>query len=192
MKVFASEKRLKDVYVGATRYEVIKFRVMRFFRRLVIVTVISSTIAGISYGSFQAGRKLNPIISYADRPVDVSAGIYADKIESLKDNVVFKLMKCESAGYKESDGVVVLDTNKKFSFGRAQFQLNTVIYYYKTLYKKDITKKDAILIALDDVKAGQLAKDIMFKSKNLANDWKNCSDKLGLNNEIEIIKQLEK
>jgi hypothetical protein len=101
-----------------------------------------------------------------------------------------KLRACESGGAKDPEGLIVFDSNKVASIGSLQFQVKTVIHYYKTLYGKDITNKEAINIATNDSLAIPLAKDIMFKSKNLANDWFNCSKKLGLESEIKIIKSI--
>lgn len=137
------------------------------------------------------GHDYQPQIKFVPQKVDVSEEIFAAKIEKLKWDVVEKLRACESAGYKESDGILIFDTNQVASIGTLQFQKKTVVYYYKALYQKVITGKEAVLIALDDKLAGELARDIMFKSKNIASDWYNCSTRLNLENEILIIKKLE-
>jgi hypothetical protein len=118
---------------------------------------------------------------------------FDSKIQSIKNKVVEEIKGCEGAGYTEKDGVIIFDSNNKASIGLLQFQKNTVIYYYKVLYGKDITGKEAILIALDDTKATELARDIMFKTGNKAGkDWVTCSRKNDSDSKIDIIKQLEK
>lgn len=192
-KVFAGEKRLKDVYPYATKWEVIKFRAMRLFKQILIGTAMVGILVGVLIGAYQTGAKtVQPITMYAEKKVDVSDMALAEKIDSLKNGVVEKIRKCESAGYKETDGVIVFDTNNKASIGTMQFQVNTVIYYTKKLYGKDITRKEAVLIALDDKLAGDLARDIMFKTSSMAQkDWTNCARKLNSDAEIKIIKSLE-
>lgn len=140
------------------------------------------------------------------KTIDTSADMFASKIDSLEKSVVEAVRACESIGLKESDGLVTFDPtdeqfnsmtkttitdNGEMSYGTLQFKKKTVQYYYKTLYKKDITGKEAILIALDDQKSGQLAQDIMFKSSNLANDWKNCANRLSLTDQIKAIKKIK-
>ncbi len=49
---------------------------------------------------------------------------------------------------------------------RGNFKKATVQHYYKALYGKDTTAKDAVLIALDTSKAAALAKDILFMTKD--------------------------
>ena len=67
-----------------------------------------------------------------------------------------------------------------------------MIQYYKTLCGKDITPKDAVLIALDTPKAAALAKDILFTAKDGWRNWYNCATKLSLPAEIAIIQKLNK
>jgi|ERR1700733_4789176 len=71
LKVFAGDTRLKDVWVGASRWEIIKFRTARFLRKLFIVTSIIGATAGISYASFKAGGTLSPVTVFADKIVNV-------------------------------------------------------------------------------------------------------------------------
>lgn len=123
---------------------------------------------------------------------DSSTEIFKTKIEQLKNEVVSDLMDCESAGHKEADGIIIFDTNKKASIGRAQFQVATVIHYYKILYGKDISRKEAVEIALNDDKAAELAKRIGFETNNkFGKDWVNCTVKYDLDKRADLIKQLE-
>lgn len=184
-KVFWNGKRLKDIYVGATPLQVLKYRlrvgVLRFIQ--------GATIAGILYLAAVATVGFMTPNVWASNEIIIDK--FPEKIESLKDDVVNQLMSCESAGHDEDDGIIIFDTNNKASIGQAQFQVKTVIYYYKKLYGKDITPKEAILIALDQDKAASLAKDIIFKADGLGN-WYNCTKKLGLDSQVAVIKKLEK
>ncbi len=144
--------------------------------------------------------------------VDNSDKNFAQKIDSLEKSVVEAVHACEKINYTENDGLVTYDptdvlhaknmvlfnagkkhfVNKgEFSFGTYQYKQTTVIYYYKTLYNKVITGKEAILIALDDEKAGQLTQDILFKTKDGWTNWKNCSNSLNLMDMINAIKKIK-
>lgn len=137
---------------------------------------------------------------------DVSGEMFSQKIDTLEKSLVKQVEVCESGGYSNSDALVTYDPKDsdratdagkivvdkgQMSYGQLQFKVHTVIYYYKTLYSKTITNKDAILIALDATSSEALAKDIMFTSPNMSNDWAKCSNKLNLNVMIQAIKQIK-
>ena len=138
------------------------------------------------YGAYKFGE--TNVISIQAETVDSMPA----KIEKLKDEVVDKLISCESQGYKESDAPIIYDTNRKMSIGLAQFQIATVIYYEKVLYNRQITAKEAVLIALDETQTRELAKQIIFNSKSgVIKDWYNCSNRYKLQDKVQIIKELE-
>jgi hypothetical protein len=114
------------------------------------------------------------------------------KVDELKSDMLDTLQACERSKYTEDDGIIIFDSNNKASIGTFQFQKATVIHYYKTLYGKDITGKEAVLIALDDNKARELAHDIIFSSKNGLSNWYNCTQKHGLEGQLAVINKLIK
>lgn len=198
-KVFAGDTRLKDIYVGATKFEVFKFKALRLFRRVAIVIIAIDVIgwAGVA-GYHYAKSNIAPEIVRAS-VVDVSDTRFNRKIEELKMSLVDELISCESPNHKDEDGLIIYDpqkgnTNphKVASIGRLQFKVDTVIFYSKTLYNANLSRTEAVLLALDTPRAKVLARDILFKSRNKANDWLNCANKLDLNKKIDIIKSLEK
>lgn len=198
-KVFFNGVEMNKIAVGVTWFERFMYKLTLWARR----TMIVAFIVGLVYGSFQLGRMTsNPSSTFAaSTEVDVSDTRYQAKIDSLKNQVVEDLRKCERAHYTESDGVIIYDplvsnpskTAKRDvpSIGTLQFKQSTVQYYYKKLYGKEITLKDSAIIALDDAKSGQLAKDIIFKEKGGYTNWKNCANSLSLSSRIETIKSLE-
>ncbi len=78
-KVYYNGKRLKDVYVGATRREVFKYRAVRFFRRLALLTMI--------FGSFwSAYQALQPdSIVYKVEAKEVVKEIQAPILDRIAD-----------------------------------------------------------------------------------------------------------
>lgn len=174
----------------------------RAFTTAVILSIVY--IVAVIYS-----HRYPTVITLPPVTIDNTSTIFAEKIDTLEKAVVENLRACESAGLKESDGLVTFDptdadfasflaSGKKtivdkgqMSYGTLQFKKKTVIYYYKTLYSKVITPKEAVLIALDDAKAGELAQDIIFKSKNEANDWTNCANKLSLSAQVKAIKSIK-
>lgn len=186
MKVYLNGKRLRDVYPHATRWQVFKYKVRKFFVKVVQVAFVIGSL----YVAGAVGATFFPNTVYATKEVHVD--VLPEKIDGLKDDVVARLMQCESGGYDEDDGIIIFDTNKVASIGQAQFQAKTVVYYYKKLYGKEITTKQAVEIALDKSKAADLAKDVIFTVDGGVDNWYNCAKKLGLHSEIAVIKKLSK
>ncbi len=160
-----------------------KWFVLKFIGLPLLVVVLGLTIV------YQ--YKHPKIVQLPPITIDNSTINFAQKIDSLEKSVVEQVRTCESAGHKESDGMITFDSNHVASVGTLQFQVKTIIFYEKSLYNKVITGKEAVLIALDNEQSGGLAQDIMFKSKNLATDWLNCSNKLSLESEILAIKKIK-
>jgi hypothetical protein len=191
VKLFIGDQRLKDIYPYATRWEVIKWKTARFFRKVLIL----SFIAGLIFGAFKLGVSTNGV-SYASAE-RIEIDNLSVKINQLKWEVVDKLQACESAGYTEEQGLVTFDPDKSGkkshvgSYGNLQYKQPTVQHYMKKLYNKEVTGKEAILIALDLEQARQLTYDIIFKEIGGVNNWLNCANKLGLHGDINIIRKLE-
>jgi hypothetical protein len=189
-KVFFHGKQIYPKRDGQGKFSSFKTKLGKFLRTVTLVILTLGVLTSVGIGLYKMGGKNNPRIVTQEIEIDNSPLMYSQRVDTLKSAVVTKLAICESGNTKDSDGLIIFDTNKKASIGRYQFQVATVQHYYKILYQKTITSKEAIEIAIDADLAGSLAKDIMFKSKNKADDWYNCSVKLGLNKEIDIINKL--
>lgn len=193
-KMFYGNQFIGAFKCDGRKYSRIGYQIM-LAKRMAQKSLIAASVLVIggwlvTAGIFIARTTIEPNTVYAK---DNTMYILNSKIDSLKDDVVAQLMSCESGGHKEEDGIIIFDSNNKASIGQAQFQVNTVIHYSKLLYGKTVTRKEAVLIAIDKDRAAQLTKDIMFKTKNMAGkDWVNCNKKLGLDAQILMIKRLEK
>lgn len=188
IKVFFNGKRLRDIYPHATAWQVFKYRVRQFFRKLIL---LSFSLLGL-YVTFTLGSKFAPDTIYAVQEKQIVVNTLNDKIDEIKEEALDALKACESSKYGEDDGIIIFDSNNKASIGLYQFQKATVIHYYKTIYDKDITPKEAVLIALDESRSRQLAKDIIFGVKNGEGNWYNCSQKIGLSQTVSIVNKLSK
>ena len=112
-------------------------------------------------------------------------------IESLKDGVVERLAKCETKGRPDRSSLIVTGKNREPTIGRLQFQPRTVVNYTKLIEGRTIDRKEAVRIALDDGKAANLAKKIIFEKNGLGN-WHVCSKKLRLAPEVKRIQSMVK
>lgn len=186
LKVMYNGDHLCYVYPHATWFQVLKYRIARGMRIALIESLVAIAILGI----YTAGQmSTTSIYVKAD---DKSDYMYQTKIEGLKDAVMSKLSLCEGAGHKESDGLIIMDTNNKISVGLFQWQISSVQHYYKLMTGKDITAKEATILALDNERARELAKFVAFNTKNkIGKDWVNCNAKYNLDAQVDIIKSMQ-
>ena len=127
-KVLFNGKRLKDIYVGASKWEVFKYRVRVWFRRLVLLSILG----GILWFVYTMGSLLNPAIVYTKAEVIKEVPIKAPILE--------KIFVCESGGkHFDKNGQVLMrsNTNRTVDLGIAQ--INTVWFAKATELGYDLT-----------------------------------------------------
>lgn len=190
IKVTWNGERLRDIYPHATKMQVLKYKIRKFIQRLLFVMKWGFIAISFMLLAFWTGGYVysSEKILFQDREVKVDT--LSLKIESLKGAVLDDLKSCESSDVEESIGIIKFDSNSVASIGSYQFQVKTVIGYYKSLYNTEITGKEAILIALEDSKARELAKDIIFKENGGIENWKTCANRKDLRSKIGVIKML--
>lgn len=184
-------KSLQETYpYGITKFRTFKFKIRRFFFVLSRSALVGTAVFGAFYATFIAGQHYFPKAVHAE-DAQVVDNLPA-KIQEFKANVLADLRSCEAKGYKESDAPIILDSNSKMSIGLYMWQIDSVIYYYKTLYHQTITRKQAVEIALDETKAGNLAHDVIFSEGKGAKEWVNCFARKGLDAKVAVVKELSK
>ena len=109
-----------------------------------------------------------------------------DKIEEMKGDVLDRLKNCEN-----KEGVALIwDTNNAASIGDYMFQIKTVQHYWLKKTGEKVSSKEAARIALDDVKARELAEWIIFEGhkddKGIGN-WFNCMNRHDLDTLVDFI-----
>ena len=186
-RIYYMGKRVRE---NSGRFSSLKKKVKNFIRKTIALSLVGLAF----YGTFKAGQYITPeeIIYHKVEAEDTLAG----KIEELKNEVLDTLQACESNGYTEEMGLIKYDphpTNKKVqeaSLGLYQFKVSTIQYHYKNLYGKELSGKEAVLVALDEAQSRELAKRIIFETNKGANEWWNCAKKHDLKNKVEIINKL--
>lgn len=192
IKVTWNGEKLRDIYPHATKSQVRRWKFRRFISK-VLFTIkwgfigLTFLLLAFWFGGYAYSSEK---ILFQDREVKVDT--LSGKIEQLKSQVLDDLKSCESGKVDESAGIIKFDSNSKASIGSYQFQVKTIQHYYKTLYNRDLTGKEAVLIALDDNKARELASDIIFNDSKGVENWYNCANKKLLRSKIDIINTLSK
>lgn len=129
-KVFWGESRLKDIVVGATKWQVFKYRAAIALRRL----VLTSFVLGLCYGSFKLGAYLFPDVVYAEKIVEVPVESTAPVLE--------RIAHCESPTGHYKDGQVVVKSNMNGTVDIGAYQINSVHAKLATKLGYDITKAE--------------------------------------------------
>jgi len=114
-KVFFGETRLKDIAVGATKWEVFKYKFMRATR----ATVMAVFTLGMLYGAFFTGR-VTTLPTYVRAEVQVPVEV------EIKASVMDRIKKCESGGNQFKNGQVLIHVNNDGSYDQGVFQINSV------------------------------------------------------------------
>lgn len=127
IKVFYGEERLRDIYPHATKWEVFKWKVRKFFRRVLQVVTVGGVAGGLIYAAFIAGAYFNPKVTYAtvDKMVEVE-GVPV---------VLQRIAGCESQGKAKSEGShlakngqVVVHANTNGTVDAGIFQINVSVW----------------------------------------------------------------
>jgi hypothetical protein len=167
--------------------------------------IISAVVSVVALGTLIAG---NYALDWVDKEIKLikdsefnkaqnhwineADNMFEGKINALKNELVYQLKGCEGGKATEDDALIIFDTNKKASIGQWQFQIDTVIYYYKKLYGESITRKQAVLIALDEAKSAELAERVLFEEPKGYTNWAICSAKHDIQKQIALIKKMDK
>ena len=160
--------------------------IAKIFGWLFVGSLIAGGITANTYGS-----KTSYSVSFIRPAIAQQTISWEDKIQEQQDKVLTTLSTCETGKVKEQDAALIFDSNNEASIGRFQFQVKTVQLYVKKFENKEISRLDAIQIALDQEKATELARKIIFEDDGKAiNNWYNCNQKHGLKARVEIIKEL--
>ena len=165
---------------------------------LVDILIILMLAAGVWYYKSESVELYNSVSARDQKAKDLKAEIaqlHLDskvKIEAYKDEVVTDLAtKCESVGVREPDAAIILDTNGQMSIGSWMFQIKTVQYYVKKFEGRDISRVDAIRIAIDHEKAHDMVKKVLFEVQGGYKEWANCAKKLDLSSKIDVVNRLD-
>jgi len=112
-------KQLRDVYPHATRWEVIKWRVQEFLKKVLRLV----TVGGLGYACFMAGSYFNPtkVTAFQEKIIETE----------VEAPVLDRIAGCESEGNRKSmgshlgkDGQVRTNANTNGSVDIGKYQIN--------------------------------------------------------------------
>jgi hypothetical protein len=111
------------------------------------------------------------------------------KIAKAQNIVIDEIASCETPGIKEPDAAIVLDSNNEMSIGSWQWQIKSIQHYVKERDGRDITRVEAINLATNHEQARELVRYVLFTDSAWDN-WLNCSTKLDIGTQVELINKI--
>lgn len=177
-----------------------------FSKNIVLVATLFSIFL-VGYGAVNIDTKpldykptdiaqANTLIN-EDDIADIRKTARKEVITEMQYQIVDELARdCETLNRKEPDSTIIFDTNNEPSIGAWQYQRDTVVRYYKKFYHQEITRTEAIAIAIDHDKARELTRKILFEEEGAYyeggyGNWTNCARKLNLPSRIDSINAIQ-
>ena len=194
VRVYVNGERQKDMYQHRTSVGVFFIKVKLFFKRLILISVFIGIIIGIC----AIVRYAYPVYEIKLEKEQVILDNLKVKIDELKGSLIKDIHDVERAGRSEEDALITFDPNTKNkkveipSIGTCQFKVSTVIYYEQKLHGVAMTRKEAVLLALDDQKCLSLMSEIIFTEEDGWCNWYNSGLKVNAKSRLAIIRELEK
>ncbi|MEO8630873.1 MAG: hypothetical protein ABI612_22665 [Betaproteobacteria bacterium] len=150
-----------------------------------VMVVCFSTAIGGSWAEREGFfKKELHVVNFAEASEIVLMRDGTSTIDEMKTDVLDRLTKCENPNEKP----IVFDTNGIASIGAYQWQPHSFQHYWQKMTGEKLSEKDAVLYALDNEKARELASWVIFETDTgVDKDWVNCSKWHGLQTLVDFI-----
>lgn len=195
VKVSINGERQKDMFQYMTSWQSFVYRVKSFFRNLFIGIILVSIIGLIVYVS----RIVYPVTVYEIKKEVVQDKSLENKISELENKLVEDIFIKESGGNTEDDALITFDPNpkdsriEKASVGGCQFKIPTMQEQYIKYYGVQLTRKEAVMIALDDMKCKEVMHKTIFAEQYGWQKWyTTCTQKIDCKARLAVISELKK
>lgn len=166
---------------------------MPLHRKVTGSTAVLCLLIILTHASFQAVKPTTLFYKasgHAEAAEIIITSNSADTIQEMKDGVLDQLKKCENPN---ADNVpFIFDSNGIGSVGTFQWQPHSFQHYWEKMTGDKITKKDAVLYALDEDKARKLTEWVIFETDaGVGKDWVVCNNRHDLDTLVSFIKSHE-
>lgn len=115
-----------------------------------------------------------------------------EKVTTLKHKLVEEMVACENPSHyltwPDDNKAHTLPLKDKVSNGDLAYKISTVQRHYKLLFGTKLSDREALELALDPVRARELAIDSWINLKGSINEWSCATDHM--KTEVEIIREL--
>lgn len=177
-------------YVRAANGRFAAYNWKRLERRVIIsVMVVSGVVlgGGLLTNNYEFLEKwaVKDTLTYVAPERLYADEIKPDTLEKMREDVLNRLEKCENPHKKP----IVFDSNGIASVGQFQWQPHSFQHYWEKKTGQKITEKEAVIKALDDVTARELAAWVIFETdRGSKKDWVICTARNDLTTLVDFIK----
>jgi hypothetical protein len=192
--VYFNGKKLCQMYPHATGWEVFKFKVKRFVRKVILTLTLFGVLAGV----IAIVRYAYPMVVVQTVSEEVVIDNLGPKIAELKGGLIKDLWDNERAGHTEVDALVTIDPNPNhkeveiLSYGTCQFKIPTMQDDYFRYYGKKLTRQEAMKVAMSDNQCKEVMEKVVFGEKDGWSQWYNSGLKVNAKGRLAVIRELEK
>lgn len=144
----------------------------------------------IGLGMWLVPTEMHVEVAHAE---PTQTAIFEDKVKLLEDDILAQLASCESGGTEEPEAIIILDTNDAMSIGKYQWQIKSLQHYAHVFYHAKLSRKEAILLALDahdSISLDEITKKVIFEDSKGLGNWYNCTERKGLEPQVDLIKKI--
>jgi hypothetical protein len=128
IRVMLHGEHLRDIYPHATRWQIFKYKVWRFTRKVLIVTSFGLAVTG----SYALGAFIN-----SAKVVQVETSVKSDA------PVLERIAQCESGGSQyDKTGQITLHANSDGTIDVGKYQVNSKWFKKATSFGYDLTKPE--------------------------------------------------
>ncbi len=123
LKIYYMGRKLRDVYPHATRFQVFKWKVQEFLKKVLRVVTASAMGYGVLYIAFSLGAYFNPVMTYATQEKIVY------QYKDVEYSVMNRIAKCESGNTQfAKNGQVILNANTNGTVDVGKYQINMKVW----------------------------------------------------------------
>ena len=174
-----------------------RFTVRKIVRKCIpYMFIIAATVYVTSYLYNPEPIHFTQIIQRAEAAKEKTL---KERSDELKQEVIDTLTECESNGMtdpEKAESLIKFDPDARRlgeneSLGAIQWKPATLQGFWKELKKEELSRKEAIAIALDYEKSRTFAREAIFGITGAIFHWKNCEKKEDLATHIKFIRHLD-
>lgn len=187
-------KNPRYIHLHKTKWQVFVDKVKTFFKVLLGGILMVAILFGIGLLSINTFPKT--VVKLQEKEVVLDN--LSAKIDQLKGELIKDIFDNERAGHTEEDALITWDPNPKYpkveaaSVGNCQWKIPTLQESYLKHYGEQLTRKQAVLIALDDEKCKEVMTKVIFGEENGWRKWYNSGIKVKAEQRLQVIRELEK
>lgn len=185
-------KKTRYEYLNLTKWQVFKLKVTRFLKKCLMILFL----LGMVWVLAQIIHNYYPEYKVVEKEVVLDN--LKEKIDQLRGELVNDIWNNERVGHTQEDALITWDPNSNHksveiaSLGTCQYKIPTLQGDWLDHRGEKLTRKQAVMIALDDEKCKSIMSEVITEEPNGWKQWFNSGVKANAKYRLDIINSLIK